>query len=61
MIIYLWNFGMCYLNNVVCDEGGAMRKQQNDNHTKNTRGHLPALPISVTPPYFAPVGLLHSR
>lgn len=60
-IIYLWNFGARFLNNVGYDEGGAVQKQQNDNHTKTTRGHMPTHRISVILPCFAPVGLLLSR
>ncbi|KAI9513833.1 hypothetical protein NQZ68_039205 [Dissostichus eleginoides] len=50
-----------YLNNAGYDEGGAVRKQQNDNHTKTTRGHMPTHRISVIIPRFAPLGLLLSR
>lgn len=42
-------------------KGGAVWKQQDDNHTKTTRGHMPTHRISVILSRFAPVGLLLCR
>lgn len=60
-IIYLRDIKAQYLNNVACDEEGTIQKQQNDNHTKTTRGHMPTHRIIVILPLFVAVGLLLCR